>query len=96
MQEGAGEMGWIHRPRKRAVPWRERILDWREREVVVCVEVGGARSYKWRELDDEVSARIRAPALPPTPCGATVVALAARVEGGGGMVAPSREGEKRR
>jgi hypothetical protein len=68
MQEGAGEMGWIQRSRKRAVPWREQILDRHEREVVVCVEVRGARSCKWRELDDEVSARICAPAMTPMPC----------------------------
>lgn len=50
---GRGGGDWI----QRAVPWREQILERREREVVACVEVGGGRRWKWRELDDEVKCR---------------------------------------
>jgi hypothetical protein len=59
MQEGTEEWGTGFRGPERGRyhgegrSWR---LERREREVVACVEVGGGRRWKWRELDDEVSA----------------------------------------
>jgi hypothetical protein len=71
MQEGAGEMGGVDSEAEKEGGTMARADPGQARARSCSLHRGrrsNARSCKWRELDDEMSVGIHAPALPPTPC----------------------------